>query len=53
MPFPYKGFDSFPASFFGADIWGVENTSEMALVAKHQIAVRAHVRGRCRAVAVQ
>ena len=38
MPFPYQGFDSFPASFFGADIWGVENQTEMALVAKHQVA---------------
>lgn len=37
FPFPYKGFDSFPASFFGADIWGVENSTEMALVAKHQV----------------
>jgi hypothetical protein len=37
MPFEYKGFDAFPASFFGADIWGVENDTEMALVAKHQI----------------
>ena len=34
IPFKYKGYESFPASFFGADIWGVENTSEMALVAK-------------------
>ena len=37
FPFPYKGFESFPASFFGADIWGVENSTEMALVAKHQV----------------
>jgi len=37
MPFPYAGYDAFPASFFGADIWGVENATEMALVAKHQI----------------
>ena len=37
FPFPYRGFESFPASFFGADIWGVENGTEMALVAKHQL----------------
>jgi hypothetical protein len=37
MPFEYKGFEHFPASFFGADIWGIENDTEMAMVAKHQI----------------
>lgn len=37
MPFEYRGFDNFPASFFGADIHGVEADSEMALVAKHQV----------------
>ena len=38
MPFPYKGYEAFPASFFGADIWGVESAEEMRLVAKHQVA---------------
>jgi hypothetical protein len=38
QPFPYKGYDRFPASFFGADIWGDENQTQMALVAKHQLA---------------
>eukprot|EP00038_Savillea_parva_P005088 m.147135 g.147135 ORF g.147135 m.147135 type:complete len:470 (-) comp11658_c1_seq3:2457-3866(-) len=37
MPFPYRGYDHFPASFFGADIHGVESDTEMALVAKHQV----------------
>jgi len=37
MPFPYKGYEKFPSSFVGADIWGIENETEMALVAKHQI----------------
>eukprot|EP01043_Picozoa_sp_COSAG02_P090713 COSAG02_NODE_27530_length_607_cov_1.299213_1_plen_60_part_10 len=31
FPFPYKGWDTFPASFFGADIWGIENETEMAM----------------------
>ena len=34
---PYKGWNSFPASFFGADIHGVEGDAEMELVARHQV----------------
>lgn len=40
IPMPlglYKGWDSFPASFFGADIHGVESNAEMELVGKHQV----------------
>eukprot|EP01052_Picozoa_sp_SAG31_P019789 SAG31_NODE_1459_length_8254_cov_4.297854_9_plen_314_part_00 len=38
QPFEYAGFSSFPASFFGANPVGVENRTEMALVARHQLA---------------
>ena len=37
FPFPYRGWDSFPASFFGADPYGLENDTELALIAKHQL----------------
>lgn len=35
-PWPYKGYASFPAHFFGANETGQEPESELALIAKHQ-----------------
>ena len=37
QPFAYHGFSAFPASFFGANPFGVENRTQMALVARHQL----------------
>ena len=35
MPFAYKGFEKFPASFFGADIWGARRRTTPALEPRH------------------
>jgi hypothetical protein len=37
-PWPYVGFKTFPAHFFGANASGQENAAELALIAKHQFA---------------
>ena len=35
---PYRGFDRFPAHFFGANSSGTESAAETRLIAKHQFA---------------
>ncbi|CAK9058225.1 unnamed protein product [Durusdinium trenchii] len=37
-PWPYKGFTSFPAFYFGANESGLENASWLPFVAQHQVA---------------
>ena len=37
-PWPYRGFDKFPAVWFGQNRSGLDNASQMDLEAKHQIA---------------
>ena len=37
-PWPYKGYESFPAFFFGANATGPENAKQTALVARYQFA---------------
>ena len=35
-PWPYRGYESFPSHFFGANESGPENAAELALLARHQ-----------------
>lgn len=37
-PWPYRGFDRFPAHYFGANGSGLESAARLELVAKHQFA---------------
>ena len=38
FPWKYKGFDAFPALYFGANETGPESERELALIARHQLA---------------
>lgn len=38
FPWEYKGFESFPAMYFGANETGPESEEELGLIARHQLA---------------